>query len=172
MKAEPIHEDVVEHAMDVVVHPFPHLRRHGRWNGPRKEHRRAHDGSASDARVEEERDAEAEGELERYRERGEEHGEDRRVEEKPVLRQLHVVREPHESGWLVAAEASVREAQVQGADERVKRHEGRDDERRGQERPRDQSPPPRAAPAHVPSSRNDLRMRCSIIRSASSGLVP
>ena len=79
-----VDQQIVHDAVDVVVHPLPHLRRDDGQDCPRHEHRRAHRAAALEVRVDDQGDDHAQQELERDRQDREQHGDLDRVQELAV----------------------------------------------------------------------------------------
>jgi len=129
---------VVDDAVDVVVHPLPHLRRDDRRDRPGHEHHCAHRAAALKTRVDDEGDDHPEHELERDRDQSELDRLPDGGTKNRVVPERAVVLEPDPLRRLdPLQELLVREAVVDRLAERIDRDERDDRERRNQQHPAD-----------------------------------
>jgi len=106
----PGHEEVVEDAVDVVVHEPPHLGRNYRGDGPRNEHCRPHCAPTREVRADNQGDAHAQQQLENHCDQREGDGDQDRVMERVVSQQVGIVLQSDELNGTVAGQAFVCEA--------------------------------------------------------------
>ena len=136
-----VHQHVVDHAEDVVVHPGPHLRRHRRRDGPGDEHGRAQQPAAPEVGVDGQRDNEPEDRLEEDRGDREDNGVADRVQECRILQQIGVITDADELDRTDGAQTLVGEAEQEGSHQRVER-----DDRYDKQAWQNQEPPQPLAP--------------------------